>query len=210
MRDEPDDGEREASRPLTDEVPREAVGGLAPAAPGGASPGMASLDSPATRVLAYQVGLEALAALRAGWSAAGQRVVLTNGCFDLLHAGHVQYLAAARALGDVLIVAINDDSSVARLKGPGRPLQSLEDRSLVLAALRAVDAVVAFDGDTAVDVVRAVRPDVYVKGGDYGRGARRPPEADVAEALGASVAFLPYVEGRSTTGLLRRLRELGG
>ncbi len=150
--------------------------------------------------------LDELLALRARWSAAGRRVVLTNGCFDLLHAGHVHYLAAARALGDVLVVALNDDASVARLKGAGRPLQPLADRALVLTALRAVDAVVAFDGDTAVDVVRALAPDIYVKGGDYG-AANRPPEADVAEAVGARVVFVPFVAGRSTTGLIERLRE---
>jgi rfaE bifunctional protein nucleotidyltransferase chain/domain len=142
------------------------------------------------------------------WRARGLRVVLTNGCFDLVHVGHVRYLAAARGLGDRLVVALNDDESTRRLKGPGRPIVPLGDRAEVLCALAAVDAVVPFGGATAVDVVRALRPDVYVKGADYDGRANRPPEADVAESVGARVVFLPYAAGRSTTDLIARVRGL--
>jgi rfaE bifunctional protein nucleotidyltransferase chain/domain len=129
-------------------------------------------------------------------------VVLTNGCFDLLHVGHVRSLRAARALGDRLIVAVNDDGSTRRLKGPGRPVLPLSERAEVLAALRSVDLVVPFGQDDAVAVVRALAPDVYTKGGDYDPLARRPPEADAAGALGADVVFVPYWSGRSTSQIL--------
>jgi rfaE bifunctional protein nucleotidyltransferase chain/domain len=154
------------------------------------------------------VSLAEALARRAAWAEAGERVVLTNGCFDLLHAGHVRYLAAARARGDRLVVALNDDAGVRRLKGPGRPLMPLSDRAELLAALRSVDLVVAFGQDTAVDLVRALAPEVYAKGGDYGPG-NWPPEASAAAALGAEVAFLALAPGRSTTALARRLADLG-
>jgi rfaE bifunctional protein nucleotidyltransferase chain/domain len=153
--------------------------------------------------------LDALCTLRAAWSETGERVVLTNGCFDLLHSGHVRYLAAARALGDRLVVALNDDLSTQSLKGPGRPILPLAERAELLCALRVVDAVVAFGAPTAVEIVRALRPDIYVKGGDYGHGANRPPEADAAEAIGARVAFLPFVEGRSTSAIIAHIHTLG-
>ena len=134
----------------------------------------------------------------------GERIVMTNGCFDLLHAGHVAYLQAARRLGDRLIVAVNDDASVARLKGPGRPVNPLERRMAVLAALGCVDWVVPFSEDTPERLICRVRPDVLVKGGDY-----RPEEiagaACVREA-GGEVVALGYVEGLSTTGIIERLR----
>ncbi len=135
---------------------------------------------------------------------------MTNGCFDLLHSGHARYLAAARALGDRLVVALNDDASTRALKGPGRPILPLAERAELLCALRSVDAVVAFAAPTAVEIVRALRPDVYVKGGDYGTASNRPPEADAAEAVGARVAFLPFVEGRSTSAIIAHIRTLGG
>lgn len=143
------------------------------------------------------------------WRAAGERVVLTNGCFDLLHVGHVRYLAAARALGDRLVVALNDDASVHALKGAGRPIVPASERAEVLAALRSVDLVTVFDGPTAVDVVAALRPAVYVKGGDYDPAANRPPEADAAEAVGAIVRFVPYVAGRSTREIVAAIRTGG-
>jgi D-beta-D-heptose 7-phosphate kinase / D-beta-D-heptose 1-phosphate adenosyltransferase len=150
-------------------------------------------------------GLEELRAELARQRGLGRRVVFTNGCFDLLHAGHVAYLAAARALGDLLVVGVNSDRSVRRLKGPGRPLNPLADRMAVLAALRSVDHVVAFDADTPLELVRALRPDVYAKGGDY--RIETLPEAPLMAELGGEVALLPYLEGRSTSGLLRRLRD---
>ncbi|HXF71216.1 MAG TPA: D-glycero-beta-D-manno-heptose 1-phosphate adenylyltransferase [Actinomycetota bacterium] len=134
----------------------------------------------------------------------GRRIVFTNGCFDLLHRGHITYLNRAKALGDVLIVALNGDDSVRRLKGPGRPINPLEDRAEVLAALSCIDHIVAFHEDAPFELIRAIRPDVYVKGGDYAR--ERLPEAALVEALGGRVEILPYVEDRSTTGLIDRIR----
>lgn len=137
-------------------------------------------------------------------------MVLTNGCFDLLHLGHVRYLAAARAFGDVLILALNDDESVRRLKGPHRPLVPLAERAELLAALRSVDAVVPFSEDTAEETVRVLRPDVYVKGGDYAgaSGAGKPlPEAAIVRAAGGRVEIVSFVEGHSTTDLIATIRE---
>ena len=134
----------------------------------------------------------------------GRRIVFTNGCFDILHRGHINYLAQARSLGDVLIVAVNDDASVRRLKGADRPVNALDDRMVVLAALDSVDHVVSFSEDTPEDLLRLVRPDVYVKGGDYTRATL--PEARVVEALGGVVEILPYVEERSTTSVISRIR----
>jgi rfaE bifunctional protein nucleotidyltransferase chain/domain len=142
-------------------------------------------------------------ALANRWRAAGRRLVCTNGCFDVLHRGHVEYLSAARARGDALIVGVNADATVTRLKGPGRPINPVADRAIVLAALRCVDAVVVFEEETAAELVAAVRPDVYVKGSDY---AGAPlPEANIARSMGADVQLLPLLEGRSTTAILSRL-----
>ncbi len=133
------------------------------------------------------------------------RVVFTNGCFDILHRGHVTYLEQARLLGEVLVVGVNTDASVARLKGHGRPLVPEGDRALILAALSSVTAVTLFDEDTPAELIEALRPDVLVKGGDYG------PEdivgADTVERGGGRVVVIPYVEGHSTTELIQRLRE---
>jgi len=137
---------------------------------------------------------------------------MTNGCFDILHAGHVRYLSQARTLGDALAVALNDDASVRLLKGEGRPLNALEDRAEVLAALQAVDFVVAFGGIEATEVVAAVKPAVYVKGGDYSDDPRSPsfpPEGHAVLRYGGLVRVLPYVHGRSTSDLVRRLGEAG-
>jgi D-beta-D-heptose 7-phosphate kinase/D-beta-D-heptose 1-phosphate adenosyltransferase len=134
----------------------------------------------------------------------GRRVVLTNGCFDILHRGHTTYLGRAKALGDVLVVGVNTDDSIRRLKGPTRPINALDDRVQVLAALSCVDLVVPFGEDTPHELVRAVRPDVFVKGGDYTRD--RLPEAGLVEALGGEVRLLPMVEDRSTTGVIERIR----
>ena len=134
--------------------------------------------------------------------AAGARVVFTNGCFDILHAGHVRYLAAARALGDVLILGLNSDASVRRLKGETRPVNSAEDRAEVVGALASVDYVVIFGEDTAEELIARVRPAVYAKGGDYTRETL--PEARIVESYGGEVAFIPLVEGKSTTGIIER------
>ncbi|MCS6844516.1 MAG: D-glycero-beta-D-manno-heptose 1-phosphate adenylyltransferase [Caldilineales bacterium] len=153
------------------------------------------------------LSLEEAAAWAAELRRQGRRVVFTNGCFDLLHRGHVAYLSEARRLGDALVVGLNGDRSVAALKGPGRPLVPAEDRAAVLAALRAVDAVVIFEDLTAEAVVAALQPDVYVKGGDWAAGDRRPPEAAVVERYGGRVVYLPYLPGRSTSSLVARIRE---
>ena len=134
-----------------------------------------------------------------------RRVVFTNGCFDILHRGHVTYLEQARLLGDALVVGVNTDASVVRLKGSGRPLVPEGDRALVLAALSSVTAVTLFDEDTPAELIAALRPDVLVKGGDYS------PEdivgADTVEQGGGRVVIIPYVAGYSTTELIQRLRE---
>jgi D-beta-D-heptose 7-phosphate kinase/D-beta-D-heptose 1-phosphate adenosyltransferase len=148
--------------------------------------------------------LAELAGLVAVHKSQGRRVVVAGGCFDLLHRGHVAYLNQAKALGDVLVVGVNGDQSVRRLKGPGRPLNPLEDRLAVLAALSCIDHLVAFEQDSPAELLRAVRPDVFAKGGDY-----RPdtvPEGPLVEALGGRVEILPYLEDRSTTGMVARIR----
>lgn len=132
----------------------------------------------------------------------GGTLVAAGGCFDLLHAGHVALLQAARRLGDALVVCINSDDSVRRLKGPSRPLNTAADRAATLAALGCVDAVEVFDEDTPERVIRAIRPDVWVKGGDY--DARSLPEAATVAEWGGQAVVLPYLAGRSTTGLLQR------
>ena len=136
-----------------------------------------------------------------------QRVVFTNGCFDILHRGHVEYIHTARGLGDRLVVGLNGDASVSRLKGPTRPVNPFDDRALVLAGLEAVDAVVRFDEDTPLRLIEALLPDVLVKGGDY-----RPDEivgaTEVREA-GGEVVVVPLVEGRSTSGIIERMTGEG-
>ena len=141
-------------------------------------------------------------ALRTLLRAAPRRVVFTNGVFDILHAGHVTYLEEARALGDVLVVGLNSDESVRRLKGPSRPINTQEDRARVLSALRCVDHVIVFEDDTPLAVITALIPDVLVKGGDYTRDT--VVGADVVEQHGGSVVIIPVLEGRSTTSIIAR------
>lgn len=132
----------------------------------------------------------------------GRRFVLTNGCFDLLHVGHVRYLEAARAAGDVLAVALNSDASVRALKGPKRPINGQLDRAEVVAALQAVDYVTIFDEDTAEAIAHALRPDLYVKGGDYSDDPMAdnfPAEGHVAMKYGGQVGIIEFVRGYSTT-----------
>jgi D-glycero-beta-D-manno-heptose 1-phosphate adenylyltransferase len=133
-------------------------------------------------------------------------VVFTNGVFDLLHPGHVRYLEAARALGDALIVAVNSDASARSLeKGPGRPLNTASERAEVLAALACVDATLIFDEPTPLEIVRALQPDVLVKGADWAEGTI--VGADVVEARGGRVARIPLAEGYSTTGIISRIQQ---
>lgn len=130
--------------------------------------------------------------------------MLTNGSFDLLHVGHVRYLEAASRLGDVLVVGINSDASVKGYKGPNRPVVPQSERAEVVAALRCVDFTTIFDEPTAAQLIEALRPDVYVKGGDYGEGGKTLPEAELVRAYGGEVHIIPFVEGHSTSELIRK------
>ncbi|MEX2543460.1 MAG: D-glycero-beta-D-manno-heptose 1-phosphate adenylyltransferase [Trueperaceae bacterium] len=134
----------------------------------------------------------------------GKRVVFTNGCFDILHRGHVTYLSRAKALGDVLIVGINSDDGVRELKGPERPINPLEDRLQVLSALSCVDHIASFDEPTPADLLSIIRPEVFVKGGDYSEATL--PEAALVRRLGGRIELLPYLDGRSTSGIIERVR----
>jgi D-beta-D-heptose 7-phosphate kinase/D-beta-D-heptose 1-phosphate adenosyltransferase len=134
-------------------------------------------------------------------------IVFTNGCFDLLHRGHVEYLAAARQLGDVLVVGLNSDASVRRLKGPDRPINPEGDRAAVLDALRAVDFVTIFEEDTPAALIEAVQPNVLVKGADYTED--RIVGADIVRRRGGRVVIVPLLGGRSTSGLIARIRRQG-
>ena len=139
--------------------------------------------------------------------ASGGRLVLTNGCFDLLHLGHIRYLEQAKELGDFLAVAVNGDESVRALKGPDRPLNSAEDRAEVLAALAAVDFVTIFPAVRATKVIAAVQPAIYVKGGDYTIESLDPEEVAELKKCGAEIRTLPLVPGKSTTQLIARMRH---
>lgn len=151
---------------------------------------------------------EEAGSLAAGLRADGKRVVLANGCFDLLHVGHVRYLDAARALGDVLFVGLNSDAAVTRLKGPGRPLMPAAERAEILAGLRAVDHVVVFDEDTADRLVSLVRPAVHAKGTDYTDAS--VPEAASVRAAGGRVAIVGDPKDHATRDLIARIRERFG
>ena len=135
----------------------------------------------------------------------GKQVVFTNGVFDILHAGHVDYLEKARALGDYLVVALNTDETVRQLKGDTRPVNQLEDRMKVIAALRCVDCVVSFSEQTPEAMILDIRPDVHVKGGDYTEESL--PEAKIVRGYGGSVVIMPTLEGRSTTGIIERMQK---
>jgi rfaE bifunctional protein nucleotidyltransferase chain/domain len=134
-------------------------------------------------------------------------VVFTNGHFDLLHVGHLRYLQAARELGDVLVVGVNDDRITTERKGSDRPILPEDERAELLAGLACVDYVTIFHQPTAIETISLLRPDIYVKGGDYAPGGAALPEAAPVEAYGGKVMILPLVEGRSTTGIVRAIRE---
>jgi rfaE bifunctional protein nucleotidyltransferase chain/domain len=146
------------------------------------------------------VDIEEAGRRAAAWRAQGKRVVLANGCFDLLHVGHVRYLAAARALGDALVVGINSDASVARLKGAGRPVMAARERAEILGALAAVDLVVLFEEDSADALVARVRPDVHAKGTDYTEDT--VPERDAVRAAGGRVAIAGDPKSHATRDLI--------
>lgn len=136
---------------------------------------------------------------------ASQRLALTNGCFDLLHRGHAQYLMQARVCADALLILLNDDESVRALKGDGRPLNDAFSRAYVLGSLRHIDAVVIFSGKRCTRELEALKPDVYVKGGDYSLGALDASEREILQACKAEFRFIPFVGGFSTTDLISRL-----
>lgn len=143
----------------------------------------------------------------ARWRAAGERIVFTNGCFDILHYGHLHYLAHARDLGDRLVIGLNSGDSVRRLKGPSRPINDEHTRAHLLAALEVVDAVVFFDEDTPLELIKAAMPDVLVKGGDW-----KPEQivgSDVVLAHGGQVLSLPFVDGYSTTNIEKKIKASG-
>lgn len=137
--------------------------------------------------------------------ATGKKLVFTNGCFDLLHVGHVRYLKSARALGDALAVGVNGDQSVRELKGDGRPVNREQDRAEVVAALDSVDFVVVFPEKRATRVIAAVRPAIYAKGGDYTPETLNAEELSALRAIGAEVKIIPFESGYSTSGLLNKL-----
>lgn len=137
---------------------------------------------------------------------AGEKIVFTNGCFDILHAGHVRYLETARSFGDCLVLGLNTDASVRGNKGPSRPINSELDRAEVVGALKSVDYVVLFGEKTAETIIAKVRPDVYVKGGDY--TLETLPEAKIVQSYGGRVEFVQMVAGRSTTNVIKKIEQL--
>jgi rfaE bifunctional protein nucleotidyltransferase chain/domain len=154
------------------------------------------------RVLSEDLLVAALAEERRS----GRRIVFTNGCFDVLHVGHITSLKQAKQLGDVLVVAVNDDDSVRRLKGPGRPINAAADRARVLAELASVDYVTVFDSDTAIPLLERLRPHVYAKGGDY--TPEMLEETPTVRSYGGTVQILGYVSAHSTSGMIARTRAL--
>jgi len=151
------------------------------------------------------VSLQELLVARKRIKIEGKRVVFTNGCFDILHRGHVEYLRKAKALGDVLVVGVNTDSSVRRIKGPDRPVIDESDRVFVLAALASVDYVCLFNEDTPYELIRALVPDILVKGADW--AIEKVVGRDIVEAAGGSVQTIEFLPDRSTTGILERIRK---
>lgn len=149
--------------------------------------------------------LDQLLALVTSYRLAERKIVFTNGCFDILHAGHVSYLQRAKALGDILIIGVNSDNSIRRLKGESRPINPLEDRIQVLAALGCVDHLIAFEEDSPSHLIRKLRPNIYVKGGDYTKETL--PETPVIEEYGGEIEFLPFIENRSTTKIIERISQ---
>ena len=141
-----------------------------------------------------------------GLRSEGKKIVFTNGCFDIIHPGHTIYLKKAKEYGDVLVIGLNSDDSVRRLKGPERPLNNVEDRAEVLLSLKPVDYVVVFDEDTPYELIKRVKPDVLVKGGDYKK--ENIVGADFVEARCGQVVVIPFVEGKSTSSLVEKIKKL--
>ncbi|MCU1326372.1 MAG: hldE 1 [Bryobacterales bacterium] len=157
--------------------------------------------------VAKQLTLDELIALRPAWAREGRRVVWTNGCFDILHVGHIRSLRDAKALGDILIVGLNSDASVRRNKGPSRPVVGEDDRAEMIAALEAVDYVTIFDDVEPSAILARLQPDIHCKGAEYADGKRPVPELHIVLGYGGEVRFLPLHEGRSTSALLARIES---
>lgn len=154
------------------------------------------------------ISLENLPAWRKEMRESGRKLVVTNGCFDILHLGHVTYLESARNEGDALLIGMNSDAAVRGLKGEGRPVNSQEDRAGVLAALQSVDGVCIFDDKSAAGFLAVAQPDIYVKGGDYTLETLNQDERRIVENAGGKIVLIQFVPGKSTTGLLERIMKL--
>jgi rfaE bifunctional protein nucleotidyltransferase chain/domain len=163
-------------------------------------------DTALSETQAKCVSLDELCPLVEKRKASGKKVVWTNGCFDILHAGHVTYLLRARAHGDVLVVGLNSDASVKENKGEGRPINNEQDRALVLAALSCVDYIVTFSDKSPLPLLEAIQPDVYAKGGDYTLDTIVQEERNLVESYGGKIALLSGVVGASTTNIIERLQ----
>ncbi len=151
---------------------------------------------------------DALPAWRNAFRATGKHLVVTNGCFDILHPGHVTYLEAARGFGDGLLVGVNGDEATRQLKGPNRPVNSQADRAIVLAALESVAAVCIFEEKTATRFLERAQPDIYAKGGDYTLETLNQDERRAVEAAGGRIKLIPFVPGKSTTAILEKISRL--
>lgn len=162
---------------------------------------MTSLKTTHEKILS----LEALSTLRGEWLASGEKVVFTNGCFDILHKGHVVYLEAAKNLGTKLILGLNSDTSVQRLKGPNRPIQDEESRAFVMAALECIDAVVLFGEDTPLHLIENLSPDILAKGGDY--TIKTIVGANQVLSKGGQVEVIPFIDGYSTSNIESKIKE---
>jgi rfaE bifunctional protein nucleotidyltransferase chain/domain len=154
------------------------------------------------------IAWEKLPEWRSQFRADGRKLVVTNGCFDILHLGHVTYLETARNFGDALLIGVNSDAAVRGLKGAGRPVNAESDRAAVLAALQSVDGVCLFLETTATNFLAAAQPDIYVKGGDYTLDTLNQDERRAVESAGGKIILVPFVPGKSTTGLLEKISRL--
>ncbi|MGB8370045.1 MAG: adenylyltransferase/cytidyltransferase family protein [Limisphaerales bacterium] len=154
------------------------------------------------------IAWDKLSKWRATLRASGRKLVVTNGCFDILHLGHVIYLESARNFGDALLVGVNGDEATRQLKGPGRPVNAASDRAAVLAALASVDGVCIFPEKAATKFLSAARPDIYVKGGDYTLDTLNQDERRAVESAGGKIVIIPFVPGKSTTALLEKISRL--
>ena len=154
------------------------------------------------------VAWENLPKWRRAMRASGKKLVVTNGCFDILHLGHVTYLENARKFGDALLLGVNGDAGVRELKGPSRPVNCETDRAFVLAALESVNACCIFPERTATNFLAAAQPDIYVKGGDYTLETLNQDERRAVESAGGTIVLVPFVPGKSTTGLLEKISRL--